>query len=566
MTKPKKKTLSVTPSIADVKARVIGYSNNIISGQIPANRWVYAAAKRFETDLLREDIYMDWEEVVKLNAFFESLRLIGEWSDQQFKLHDWQLFTVANIICFKFTQNKKKRFKLNIVQVARGNGKTTLMAALGLYDFLHGEGKRISVIANNEQQATLTLDTAKTMLRKLLKSDMDADIGIRWDRVSDKDRDCVFEALPAQERSLDGRNDSLWIADECAEYKGRFLTKLLTTGAKRTQSSGILITTPGSNSESHYAEIVKQCEGVLDGTLEDDSIFALLYGIDSTDKIEEDEHWIKANPGLLYGQPELASLKRSLNTMKQSPMGRSEFTRYHCSRVDDNTGGWLDMELWSSTQDPTFDWKSLENRPCYGGLDLSKSGDMTAFVLAFPLEDGRIALKGRYWFPSEGLAQRELDYRMPVRTWAREKKLELSIGREIDYEQIRTAVIEENKQFDIKGIGFDAWGSKYLAETLVNDGVPLMTYRMAIATFGPGCQLFQNLWSGKKFIINDDPIMRRAMSECIAKRDLHGNIRPCKSRSNCIIDPLVAAIMAVHSWGGQVKSSYESDEFIQGNL
>jgi phage terminase large subunit-like protein len=154
---------------------------------------------------------------------------------------------------------------------------------------------------------------------------------------------------------------------------------------------------------------------------------------------------------------------------------------------------------------------------------------------------------------------------MPVRTWAREKKLELSIGREIDYEQIRTAVIEENKQFDIKGIGFDAWGSKYLAETLVNDGVPLMTYRMAIATFGPGCQLFQNLWNGKKFIIHDDPIMRRAMSECIAKRDLHGNIRPCKARNNCIIDPLVAAIMAVHSWGGQTQSTYESDEFIQGN-
>ena len=551
---------------ADVMSRVLGYAENLVTGKIPANRWIYAASKRFQSDLLRTDVYIDWEEVVKLNRFFESLTLIGEWSDQHFKLHDWQLFTVANIICFKFSRNKKKRFKLSLCQVARGNGKTTLMAALGLYDFLEGEGKRVSVIGNSEQQATLTLDTAKTMHRKLMKSaGVDADIGIRWDRISDTDRDCVFEALPAQERSLDGRNDSLWIADECAEYKGRFLTKLLTTGAKRTQSSGILITTPGSNTENHYGEIVKQCEGVLDGTIEDDSIFAMLYGIDATDKIEDEEAWIKGNPGMSYGQPELTSLRRSFNTMKQSPMGRSEFTRYHCSRVDDNTGGWLDMELWRSNNDPTFDWKSLENRPCWGGLDLSKSGDMTAFVLAFPLDDGRIALKGRYWFPSEGLAQRELDYRMPVRTWAAEKKLELSIGREIDYEQIRTAINEENKLFDIRGIGFDSWGSKYLAETLVNDGVPLMTYRMAIATFGPGCQLFQNLWSGKKFIINDDPIMRRAMAECIAKRDLHGNIRPSKSRQSCIIDPLVAAIMAVHSWGGQTKSSYESEDFIADN-
>jgi phage terminase large subunit-like protein len=182
---------------------------------------------------------------------------------------------------------------------------------------------------------------------------------------------------------------------------------------------------------------------------------------------------------------------------------------------------------------------------------------MTALVIAIPMDDGRVAIKGRYWFPKEGLAQRELDYRMPVRTWAKEGKLELSAGREIDYEQIRIAIREAKAEFDLRVVAYDAWGSKYLAETLVNDGIPLQTYRMAISTFGPGCSLFNNLWLGKKLVFPDDPIMRRACAEAVAKTDINGNVRPAKSREHSIIDPLVAAIMALHCWGGKSASIYE---------
>ena len=191
---------------------------------------------------------------------------------------------------------------------------------------------------------------------------------------------------------------------------------------------------------------------------------------------------------------------------------------------------------------------------------------MTAFVLAFPMEDGRIFFKGRYWFPKEGLAQRELDYRMPVRTWAKEGKLELSKGREIDYEQIRIAINEARQTYDLKVVCYDSWGSKYLAETLIQDGVPLQQYRMAIGTFAPGCQLWMNHWMGKKLVFPDDPIMRRACAEAHAKRDINGNIRPVKSREHCIIDPLVAGIMAVHSFGGKQQSMYEIEaEIINGD-
>lgn len=526
------------------------YAESVLGGARPCGKWVYAACHRFMRDLERTDVQLDAAAVDAAFAFFERLPLVGEDTGRPFVLTPWQRFWVGNLVGWRAADGRR-RFKLAILQVARGNGKTTLAAGLGLWDMEQGDGRRVHVIANNEDQAGICLDTARTMARAV----GDPSTVVRFDRVLRPSHDCEFNALPALERSLDGLNPSLWIADEAAEFKGRFLTKLLTTGAKRRESLGVIISTPGSNPENHYAELVKQAEAVLSGEVEDDTMFPMLYGIDQGDAVGDEEHWPKANPGMEHGQPDMVSLRRSWNTMKRSAMGRSEFTRYHCARADENTGGWLDMALWPGGK--AIEWDELRGRPAWLGLDLSKSLDMSALVVAVPRGDGTVAMQGHYWWPSQDVAQRELDYRMPVRQWSAERRLTLTPGREIDYESIRQRILELRDQFDIKAVGYDAWGSKYLAEQLVADGVPLLTYRMGIGTFGPGCQLWQNLWAGGKFLIGDDPIMRRSCAEAHASTDRNGNVRPVKSREYCILDPLVAGIIAVHVWGGKRASSYD---------
>jgi phage terminase large subunit-like protein len=184
---------------------------------------------------------------------------------------------------------------------------------------------------------------------------------------------------------------------------------------------------------------------------------------------------------------------------------------------------------------------------------------MTALVVAVPLDDGRVALRGHYWWPRADIAKRETDYRYPITDWALKGKITLTPGREVDYEQVRVCVNDLRQEFDVRTVGYDAWGSKYLAEQMQGDGVPMLLYRMGIATFGPGCNLFQNLWAGGRLVIGDDPILRRACAEAHAKRDINNNIRPVKARENCSIDALVAAIIACHVWGGTRTSCYEEE-------
>lgn len=529
---------------------VLGYQSSILTGAVPASRWIFAAAQRFERDLQRPDLYMDWESIDAMCAHYRALSLVGDESGAAFELQPWQVWCLAQIWGWRRTEDRRRRVQLAILQVARGAGKTTLAAGLALWDLAQGEGRRVHVIANNEQQAAICLDTARTMLRR----QDDNGYKILWDRIIDEGRDCTFDALAARENSLDGLNPSMWIADEAAEFKGRFLTKLLTTGAKRKESLGLIITTPGANPENIYGELVGQGEAILKGEVDEDTIMPLFFGLDPTDKADDEDAWPKANPGMPFGQPDVRSIRRAWSRMKASPMGRSEFDRYHCARWNENTGGWLDMAQWNTEE---IDWSALRGRPAWLGMDLSKSLDMTVVSVAVPLDDGRVAIRGHYWWPAADVRQRELDYRLPVRAWAADGRIVLTPGREIDYEAVRTKVGELLEEFDVRSIGYDAWGSRYLVEQLVRDGAPMVAYRMGIATFGPGCQLWQNLWAGKRLVFNACPIMRRACATAIAQRDRNGNIRPIKPSANTTIDALVSAIIAVHVYGGNPGNSYD---------
>jgi phage terminase large subunit-like protein len=527
------------------------YAEGVMSGDIAAGKWVYAAAKRFLADCDRTDIAMDWDEVDKLVAFYARLPLINEAFGEPFILNPWQVFTLANIWGWRWTDDGRRRVRQGILQVARGNGKTTLMAGLCLYDLCSGTGRRAHVIANREEQAEILLDTAKTMVRAMGETDLK----VLQYSISRKEADCVLTALPAKESSLDGLTPSLWIADEAAEYRGRFLSKLTSSMAKRREALGVIISTPADTPDNIYGEKISHAEAVLRGEVLDDSTVAMLYGIDETDDTDDEEAWPKANPNMQHGQPARKSLREQYLQSKTTPMGRAEFARYHCCRMAAVSEGWLDMQFWPGGQD--IDWAQLRGREAYCGIDLSKSQDLSALVVAVPLDDGRVALRGHYWWPSENVRQRELDYRLPVRNWAHSGKIQLTEGPAISYSAILEVLVAVCAEFSVQTVAIDSWGDAMFAEMALERRVPLKTYSQGIATMGPGCALWQQLWMDRKIVIGDDPVLRNACTRAIPIRDSNGNVKVNKAKRVHVIDPLVASIMAVHAWGGRRGTSWD---------
>lgn len=538
------------PASFEAQRDATAYNAGVLDGSIPSGKWLYAAAQRFERDMGRSDLRMNWDRVQDIVDTCATLPLVDDYSGERFILNPWQAWVVAQLFGWEWLDGTR-RVKFAILQVARGNGKTTFAAALAVWEFLTAPGRRVHVIANKEEQAMIAVDRARLMLRSR-ETDL---LKVLHNRVEDRERDCVISALKTSASSLDGLTPSLWIGDEVAEFSDReILAKLETTAGKRRNSLGLVISTPAADAEGLFAEKIAAGERVLSGEEEDDAFMPILYGIDKDDDLADDAAWPKANPNMAHGQPAARDLRTMWNSKKGSAIGRAEFSRYICARVGEETGNWLDMAFAPAPE--AIDWESLRGRPAWLGLDLSKSLDLSALVVAVPLDDGRVAIRGNYWWPSENVRQRELDYRLPVRNWAATGKLTLTPGPDISYSTILERLKQIAGEFQVMAVAYDKWGAKMFAEQAVGEGLPLTLYSQGIATMGPGCQLFQQLWVGRKFVVGDDPLFRNACAQAVPIRDSNGNIKVNKARRTHLIDPLVAAIMAVHSWGGETRSGY----------
>ena len=555
------------------KERVSNYVAGIRNGTVPAGRWIAAAAERWERDLARSDLVMDWDAVDQVAGFIRKCGLVGDYHDEDYELLDWQLWVVSGLYGWKYRDTNLRRTRFAIVQVARGGGKTTLMAGIGMWDLVSGTGREVDIVANSEHQAARLFAAAKVMAGRVggdLLSSADGkpkskrgrprlgkDVKAQREVILRKDADSSLRALPASMASLDGLNPTLWIGDEAHEWKGRFMDKLVTTGAKRRESLGVIITTAGSNPDNWYADQVKVGQGVLRGELSIDSNQYWFWAADEDDDMADPVTWRKANPGL-PNQPSELSVRASWEQAKVSPRDRANFARYQLCIPQYGVGAWLDMHYWD---DARVDLEALRGRPAWLGLDLSKSFDMSALVAAVPMQDGRLALLGKYWWPLESSRDREIEYGMPIKRWATEGRLVLTPGREVDYESIRQQVAAWREFFDVRKVAFDKWGSTYLSQTLVlQDAVPLQEFPMTVSYLGPACQTFQNFWVSKRLVFNADEIFRRACADVEVWSDNNGNLRPVKTGRK-IIDPLMAGLMAVQCYSleaGRPPSVYET--------
>lgn len=137
----------------------------------------------------------------------------------------------------------------------------------------------------------------------------------------------------------------------------------------------------------------------------------------------------------------------------------------------------------------------------------------------------------------------------------------LSPGREIDWGSIVAEIRELSRRFRVRQVAVDPWMAAYFIETLKAAGLPVVEHPQSIGVMGPAAQDWQNLWVGRRLRHGDDPILRAACANAAVKVDDAGNVRPTKAGSRTLIDPLIAAMMAVHSWAlsqGAAPSMYEA--------
>jgi len=189
----------------------------------------------------------------------------------------------------------------------------------------------------------------------------------------------------------------------------------------------------------------------------------------------------------------------------------------------------------------------LKRRPCYGGLDLAAVNDLTGFVLAWPVRNF-VYLYPWAWIPEEGLAERSKRDNVHYDDWARRGLIELTPGNVTDWRFVTARIKQLATAFDIRQIGFDAYGARDTVADLAEDGIETVDVRQGYLSMNAPCRRLHELVLSKRLVHTGHDLLRWCIDCTSVTQDPAGNIKPVKpdrNKSTKRIDLTVAAVMAI---------------------
>ena len=414
-----------------------------------------------------------------------------------------------------------------------------------------------------------------------------------------------LKVLSAEAYSKHGYKPSCVIFDELHAQPNRDLWDVMTFGAgsSRRQPVWIVLTTAGDDPDRNSIgwEIHEKAVGIRDarqlrtvleeggdprqvlslkrvadedlpGAMEAllakdlDTWLPILYGItafygdDPEDlaavDIYDEALWYRCNPSL-GKHLKIRTLRQEAAEAKKSEPAEKLFRWLRLNQwIAVKAVSWLSLTLYDKLQwGPSkmaerAEWlQRLRGLTCYGGVDLSSTTDLTAFVLFFPAQPG---LDCAVWLPyiwrsSKDLESAEIRDNVPYRNWERAGFLKICPGDTIDYADVESTIAEAKRTFDLKMVGFDPYLSRTITQRL-----------MPIVQVVEIPQDMKNLSPAMKEVERGmlEHTMRHVHNTCFrwtfgnvrCAVDGNENIKPMKNRSPGRIDPAVALIIAVAVW------------------
>ncbi len=434
--------------------------------------------------------------------------------------------------------------KLAIKSEPRGNGKTGLLAGLALCHLLGPEAEprgEVYSCAYNKLQAALIFAEMKAIVENVPQFFWRVNIQRYHKQIevnSGEGKGSIYESLSADDKRAHGLSPTLWIYDEFAQAPNAdLLDNLRTAMGKRAESLGVIISTQAANDQHPLSMMI---DNALLGT--DPSVYLHYKAAPSDADIFDEKIWFACNEAL--GKfLDLKEFKSQAATAQRMPSFRAKFQNLRLNQRIDATTRYINDADWMACA-KEVNMKALAGKPCYAGLDLSTTTDMSALVLYFP-HNG--AVHPFFWLPAEGIEDRGKAEGGHYRVWRDADLLETTPGAAINFKAIIQRLAEISKQFDLKMVAYDRAYIKTFQSRCEEEGVnfPLEEMGQGFVSMAPAVQTLESAVLDKKMHHGGHPILRWQIANCAIEMDPAGGRKVTKKRSTGHVDGVIALLMAM---------------------
>jgi phage terminase large subunit-like protein len=546
----------------DYVAIADGYVEDVLAGRIVSCQWVQKAVRRFQKMRGKAEgpdrpYLFSPEHATKVCEFAERCPHVeGRWEKDTIVLHPFQVFIL--VACYGFRTHEDRRLVTVVFfEVARKSAKSTLVAVAGLFHLAEEKepGAQVVCGATTGQQARIVFGIMQKMIRKSpwLRS---LGLVVFANAITLEEIGGNVRPINSKSSTQDGLNPSFISLDESHAQTFELRDVLMSAMGARPDGMIWCPTTAGYDLTSVGHALRTTAMKVLDGVIESDHTFCVLYELDEADDWKDSTAWIKAAP-MIGTTPTMEYVLRYCADAQQTPGMQGEFETKVCNRWLHSASRWLQIDAWDKCADPELKIEDFAFDKCWIGVDLAERDDISAVVLNFRDED-RIVSFVRGYLPEKVVAERVRAV-PEYRAWLQTGELELNPGDMTDYGAIESYLRECCKTYDVKAIVIERYGALHLAANLCEDGLPARIESKNVKVFTPPAKELEARIKAKRFVHAGSSFLRWQASNACAERRRDGSLLPTKDspESPNKIDAIDALLLG---WSALLADSTQERE------
>jgi phage terminase large subunit-like protein len=490
----------------------------------------------------------------------------GKLAGRPFPLQPWQEWIIRRIYGDTLDDGRR-RIRTVFILLPRGNGKTTLGAALGLLHFFGPAaepGGQIICAAADREQSSIAFKAAYGMIVQDDHLSAMTRSKPSLKEITHPKTRSVYKAISHEAYSKHGMSVSFLLADEVHAWPTRELWEVLRTSmGKREEPLTIVITTAGSGVNGLAFELYSYARKVADGLVHDPTWLPVLFEPEPGSDWTDESTWHSVNPALEGGYRSLEEMRESFLQAQEMPAQRTAFQQLYLNFWQDGAPDpAFDLHVWDECADPSLSIDDFAGERCWIGVDLSKTTDLTAIAACFADDEGRLAVFPFAFVPEENVKRRAQRDKVPYDRWVAEGHITATPGSVVDLELVEEKLRELAERFDVQEVAFDPWQARQMMTRLTEDGLPVVELKQNFGHMSGPTKDFERALLSRRIRHSGHPVLRWCVGNLVLLEDPAGNVRPNKKRAIERIDLVVAAIMALGraTAGGAGPSVYEDVE------
>lgn len=549
------------------------YALSVVNEDVISGRYIKKECSKFlhELENDKSKYFFDVDMLETLDSLTKLINMadgMKEGVSAYEALGGFQWYFLANVLCWKYKENPKRRkYEKSLLLIGRKNGKTFLTGLIFLiFMMIEPEYSKFFSVSATKDLSSLI----KEQMEMLLDKSPALSNHFKWLRseVRFTAKKSSMKPLAYSLDKLDGRKAAVWLSDETGALPSRYpIDSMRSSQMNQLNKTGIIISTAYQTTDNPMTEEVDYAEKVMDGIIQDDKTFALLYKPDNPKEWMSEEALYQANP-ILYDVPENYEMLDDERTMAtEMPSKKSNFLTKHLNIFIDGdieeSFVTIDDLRQGKIAEEDFDW---DGREVYLGIDLAETVDNTAVSMVYyDNDEDKFYTKCWSFIPQEKATEKSKRERINY-FLMRDKGWAFLCGdRVISQRFVEDYVLGIEKKYNVivKGIGYDRRNAISSVNRFIDEGdYECIEVRQNSSSLGPTFKMMRDYIIDGNFLYQENELLENNYKNARITYDTTMNIYVNKKKSAGKIDGVYATADAMYLWkqdidDGLLASSFE---------